>query len=290
MNIYQETSLWNALCDQPIDPPILMSALTSKNAKLFFGYHCGTEMAKTFLGYGQAANRGRQLFSCLRRFMDAGAACAKQNLDFLPEELSALEPGKTVDPFISAEEYAELKKQVDKLTDGTLDEEAERIIRDRIAFAQRTRKDQVQHLETRDDMKEELKTVRPEDLPRWLDEKIMTPVDAAILANHIIRIYTNAPTEEVFAYAKALLANPGFRFARGVVRADLYYNWRCANRGSNPPDLIDDMFYVLNATYCDVYATKDKKQLEYAGLLLTAGTRVEIYTSGPVDQWLLGVI
>jgi hypothetical protein len=88
----------------------------------------------------------------------------------------------------------------------------------------------------------------------------------------------------------ALLANPRFRFSRGVVRADLYYNWRCANRGSNPPDLIDDMFHVLNATYCDVYATKDKKQLEYAGLMLTADTRVEIYTSGPVDQWLLGLV
>jgi hypothetical protein len=37
-----------------------------------------------------------------------------------------------------------------------------------------------------------------------------------------------------------------------------YYNWRCARHGSNRPDLIDDMFHVLNATYCDVYVSKEK--------------------------------
>jgi hypothetical protein len=30
------------------------------------------KMAKTFRGYGTAADRGRQLFSCLSRFVDAG--------------------------------------------------------------------------------------------------------------------------------------------------------------------------------------------------------------------------
>ena len=69
-------------------------------------------------------------------------------------------------------------------------------------------------------------------------------------------------------------------------RADLYYNWRCAHRGSNRPDLIDNMFHVLNATYCDVYVSKEKNQLEYVGLLLSRATRVEIYDGSPVDTWL----
>lgn len=50
------------------------------------------------------------------------------------------------------------------------------------------------------------------------------------------------------------------------------------------------MFHVLNATYCDVYATKDKKQLEYAGLLLTANTKVELYDGGLVSEWLGEVV
>jgi hypothetical protein len=46
------------------------------------------------------------------------------------------------------------------------------------------------------------------------------------------------------------------------------------------------MFHVLNATYCDVYVSKEKNQLEYAGLLLSRATRVEIYEGSPVDTWL----
>jgi hypothetical protein len=93
-------------------------------------------------------------------------------------------------------------------------------------------------------------SVSPDDLPAWFDEQVLSLT------------------------------------GRGVVRADLYYNWRCAHRDSNRPDLIDDMFHVLNATYCDVYVSKEKNQLEYAGLLPSRATRVEIYDGSPVDKWL----
>jgi hypothetical protein len=67
----------------------------------------------------------------------------------------------------------------------------------------------------------------------------------------------------------------------------LYYNWRCANRGSNPKDLFDDMYHVLNAIYCDVYATKERGHAEYAGLLLTTNTKVAIYDGRtPVGGWI----
>lgn len=45
------------------------------------------------------------------------------------------------------------------------------------------------------------------------------------------------------------------------------------------------MFHVLNATYCDVYVSKEKNQIEYSGLLLIGGTKVEIYDGSPVDKW-----
>ena len=65
-----------------------------------------------------------------------------------------------------------------------------------------------------------------------------------------------------------------------------YYNWRCATRGSNRFDLMDDMLHVLQATYCDIYATAEAKQSEYASHLL-ARTRVEIYgRQTPIDRWL----
>jgi hypothetical protein len=85
----------------------------------------------------------------------------------------------------------------------------------------------------------------------------------------------------------AFLASPIAKVAGGLVRADLYYNWRCANRDSNPQDLMDDMLHVLQATYCNVYVTAEKKQSEYSGLLLTAGTSVATYDGRtPVGRWL----
>lgn len=169
---------------------------------------------------------------------------------------------------------------------GIFDETANRFIGEQIEFAKRTREGQISHLQLRPEMKQKLVAVSPNVFPTWLDEQVLSLDGQKILTSHIMRIYPDAPPSAAFGYARALLANPRFRFARGVVRADLYYNWRCAHRGSNRPDLIDDMFHVLNATYCDIYVTQEKNQIEYAGLLLSPDTRVEIYDGTPVNLWL----
>ena len=75
-------------------------------------------MAKTFRVYGTAADRGRQLFSCLSRFVDAGARCTKQNMELIPAELTALTSKTEVEPFLSANEHAQLKADIDKLRPG----------------------------------------------------------------------------------------------------------------------------------------------------------------------------
>jgi hypothetical protein len=286
MNVYLETNLWNALCDHPVDADTLVGSLGARAITLDFSDHCVTEMAKTFRGYGTAADRGRQLFSCLRRFVDAGARCTKQNMELIPAELTALTSKTEVEPFLSANEHAQLKADIDKLVGGIFDEAANRLIDERIEFARRTRQAQIRHLELRPEMKQKLMAISPDAFPVWLDEQVLSLDGQKILAGQIMRIYPDAPPGDVFGFAGALLANPRFRFARGVVRADLYYNWRCAHRGSNRPDLIDDMFHVLNATYCDIYVSKEKNQSEYAGLLLSRATRVEIYDGSPVDTWL----
>jgi len=51
-------------------------------------------------------------------------------------------------------------------------------------------------------------------------------------------------------------------------------------RESVPKDLIDDMYHVLNAVYCDVYATAERRQAEYASLILALNTTVAIYPGG----------
>jgi hypothetical protein len=38
---------------------------------------------------------------------------------------------------------------------------------------------------------------------------------------------------------------------------------------------MDDIYHVLNATYCDMYATAEAGQKEYASLLLSGWTRLQ---------------
>jgi len=106
------------------------------------------------------------------------------------------------------------------------------------------------------------------------------------LTNHILRRFPDVPLDEASEYATALLSKQ-MRFSTAMIRCDLYYNWRCANRGSVPRDLIDDVYHVLNAVYCDLYATAEANQGEYAHLLLSDNTRVAIYDrKTPIDEWL----
>jgi len=105
--------------------------------------------------------------------------------------------------------------------------------------------------------------------------------------NHIQRRFPDVPINETAKYANDLLSKQ-MPFSRAIIRCDLYYNWRCANRGSVPRDLMDDIYHVLNAVYCDVYATAEARQIEYAPLLLSEKTQVVIYDrKTPIDEWLI---
>jgi hypothetical protein len=132
-----------------------------------------------------------------------------------------------------------------------------------------------------------LKSIPPVQLDQWLHAEGTSKAGVKILAVHIEGRFPEVPEVQTLEYATALLAPSPKRFARGVVRSDLYYNWRCANRGSVPKDLIDDMYHVLNAVYCDVYATAERGQTEYAHMILTPQTKVAVYPGGtPIDDWI----
>jgi hypothetical protein len=249
-------------------------------------------LAKTFRSStARASKRGKELFSYLKKFVDANTPCAKENMELLVAEIQALHSRtSTIDAFLREEYYGVLRQEVGKLANGELDERAGEIIQERSAFASSTRLGQVRHLKNRADTKHKLKLVAPEKLEQWLQTETLTPTGVAILTSHILRQFPDAPRMEAAEYASALLSTPASRMARGLVRADLYYNWRCAHRDSNRKDLVDDMYHVLNSVHCDVYATKEKRQAEYAGLLLTANTNVAIYDGQtPLDRWVEGL-
>jgi hypothetical protein len=114
-----------------------------------------------------------------------------------------------------------------------------------------------------------------------------TPTALSLLSDKIRYRFSEATLVDSLLYARALLESQTLRAAKALVRADLYFNWRCAHRGSIPKDLYDDMYHVLGAIYCDAYVTKEPAQAEYAHLLLTRATSVHIYTPNvPIDRWL----
>lgn len=289
MNIYLDTNLWNTLCDRAVAPGELLALLDARNSRLVFSAQTFHELAKTFRASTDSSlRRGRALFSYFKTFVDASMPCAKEIMEQLAAEMWALNLGtSTVDAFLNEKDHAIVRREVDRLADGDYDERTARLLDERAALASSTRLGQVQHLEKRNDIKQKLKNIAPENLEKWLNYQTATPVGLARLVAHIQRQFPEAPLPEVEAYAPELLALPTNGAARGLVRADLYYNWRCAHRDSNPKDLLDDMYHVLESVHCDVYATGEAGQAEYAGLLLTAKTRVAIYDGRmPPDRWL----
>jgi hypothetical protein len=289
-NIYLDTLLWNVLCDQPVNPEELVASLASKNATLVLSAHNIYELAKTFRSNREnSLERGTALFSYMKKFVDVNTPCAKDPMDLLEVEIGALySQTSTIEAFLCADDYDSLiRLNVDKLAGGDFDEQAGKSIEARTAFPPTARSGLLRHLKSRPDIKQKLKAVPPGALGQWLQEETTGPAGVANLTDHIRRRFYDVPETVAEDSARALLASPAYRVARGLVRADLYNNWRCAHRDSNPPDLVDDMYHVLSSAYCEIYATKEKKQAEYARLLLSASTQVAIYDGRtPMDLWL----
>jgi len=285
--VYLDTMLWNALCDQGVEASSLVARLRERNACFAIGTHDFYEIAKTF-GRPENHSRGRLLFSDFTRYLIADTLLLKENMELLAHEMRALKlrlpvPATT----LSSEDRTLIVRKAEQLAGGELGEDGAKLLESQKALADATRTNQIAFLESRPDIKSRLQSIPADQLSRWLDGETKRPAGIAILTNHIQRRFSDVPFNEITEYATALLGRQ-MRFSTALIRCDLYYNWRCANRGSVPRDLMDDIYHVLNAVYCDVYATAEAKQGEYAPLLLSDKTQVAIYDKKtPIDEWLI---
>jgi hypothetical protein len=282
--IYLDTNLWNRLLDQGVDPVELLRELKRQNATVVLSGQTVYELTRTFR---TSAARGKELFRYVRLYIEAGIIGTYNNMDLLRAEVRALYArADSVVAYFDPANYDALKQEVAKLAEGIVDERAWTFLSERKEFATSSRDEQKAHFEKRPDMRTQLLAVPKDGVAAWLDEQVSGDVGAAMLTRHLIRIFESPSTDA----ALGLLQHPASRIAKALVRADLYSNWRCAQRGSNPRDLIDDMYHVLNATYTDVYATAEDGQKEYASLLLSRWTRPEFYDdSTRLGDWLLTV-
>ena len=283
IRLYSDTIIWNLLCDQAVVPNALVESLHAKNASLAFSFHTVYELART-----TSLPRRVQLFSYFKRYLDLNVPCMKQVPETLLAEVRAFEQGhQTVDILVSNDEYDFIREEVDKLSQGIVEGRVKEFIEKRKEQSEAQRINQKNHLDFRADIREKLRALPASKVATWMPLQMMTPSGAETLCRRFEKM---TGIRLAIDYVLSLLASPVGEIARGLVRADLYYNWRCATRESNPFDLMDDMLHMLQATYCDTYATAEAKQAEYANLLL-ADTRVEIYDRQmPIRTWLEALV
>ena len=114
MYIYLDTNLWNALCDQKVDPKTLVTALALKSSTIVFGSHNVFELAKTFMpATQQSTTRGRQLFSYVAGFLELGIPIVRENMELLQLKAGAFIAGTIqIDPFLKENDYASVKQEV----------------------------------------------------------------------------------------------------------------------------------------------------------------------------------
>jgi hypothetical protein len=110
----------------------------------------------------------------------------------------------------------------------------------------------------------------------------------AVLAGHLQAQFPDNAVKDLSYTAKKLLASRRYRVSHALVRSDLYVNWRCANHGSLRSDVPDDIFHVVNASYCDLFITTDGDQASYVGQSLNRSKVLLYDKTEPLSKWLLG--
>lgn len=284
MNIYFDTNLWDELLDQAISIPSLHQALTLQQKRIVLSDQILFELAQALtVNY----RRGLDLFECVKIFSDFGVTVAHSIQELLHREANAC--GQRIEPFATDLEYQKFLLELNALASGTIKPAVQEDVALRQQSVPINREGQKQHLSNRVDKRKEYRSVPESQLQQWMTSEMKKPEGIALLAGHLNRLL-GMPLVLAALCAQKLIASPSVRLAKGLVRADLYFNWRCANRGSIRKDLQPDMHHVLTASYCEVYATKEANHAEYAHLL-SAETRVCIYGGQtPFDQWLLALV
>jgi hypothetical protein len=284
MTIYLDTMLWNELCDQNADPAVLISALAARDKVIVLGAEAMYEMARTFKSNPA---RGKQLFAYLKRFTDRGILGVRDNPRLLLAEADSAMSGTKVDVdvFWDAVNQANMQREIEKLSNGIVDKRAADAIESRTKLAATERADISSHYGGKSALKARLARVSSNDLPKWLVKEAKRS-GRFILKQHLAKLLPGGQPRQIAIATKMMLTNQRFRLSHAVVAADLYGNWRTANTGSMPRDLLPDLDHVVTASYFDVYATREPSQEKYAPLVLRK-TKIAIYDRKvPIAKWL----
>lgn len=265
--VYPDTSVWNCLFDQGVEPDALTSALAARGASLALGFNVMYEMGKSFRSGNEGKKqRGRALMAYMKGYLALRVPIVKENWALLIEEaLDVTRHSPMESCFRNEDDYRVACTEIDKLIiHGSFEPEAVKFFDGRSSLVRDSRDVIKNGLESRPDSKAYLKAVSERSLPAFLSTEGVGPTGERLLLGHLSREFPNDPPRELHHVARLLLSVPRYRVSRALPRADLYLNWRCARRGSLRGDLPDDTFHVISAAYSDVFVTTETDQANIA--------------------------
>jgi hypothetical protein len=236
MYIYLDTMMWDELYDQAVEANLLVRALAEKDKYLVLGTENIYEMAKTF---SINADRAKNLFIFLKTFTDLDILCANINPTLLDAEIISVikdEP-YVPDPFLNPANYERMRTEVFKLAQGKFDARASDFITERKNIAANDRALIAANYSIPSTLKNQLRKIKPEQLAVWI-RKAVAHSGRTLLKQRLRKHYPSEREKDITRVAKKLLSSNFYALANAAVRADLYTNWRTANRGSMSRDLL----------------------------------------------------
>jgi inactivated superfamily I helicase len=292
-SIYLDTSVWNCLFDQGIDPEGLTRSLATCNAALALGFNVMYEMGKLFRTGDEAQKlRGRALLTYMKGYLELRVPIVKENWALLIEEaLDVTKRTRMESCFRNEREYRMASDDVDKLIlHGSFEPEAAKFFEGRNSLVRESRDVIKDGLDSRPDSKAHLNAVSEHSLSSFLATEAVGPTGERLLLGHLSHEFPNDAPGELRHAARLLLSAPRYRVSRALPRADLYLNWRCARRGSLRADLPDDTFHVISAAYSDIFVTTEADQASIAHHALEGIRTVVCEHNEPVVDRITAVL
>lgn len=286
--IYADTSLWNELCNQAVDPQMMSSSFARQGAQLVLGMNVFFEMVKTFgMDEEGVAHRGSQLFSYLKAWVHDEFPVVRQTPEILWEEaMNSLGESRSIRVFLDTHEYRHLTEEIARLAAGKFDSSREGFIESRKTTAKRARDEMRNHFRAAPEIGSRLRKIRVDQLRDWLSEEARSEKGVSLLAGHLVDVLQEELFPKLRVIAENLLASDEYRVSHALVRNGIYLNWRLAHRGSVPTSSFDDAYHVVNASYCSKFLTTDKDQADQVSHSL-ASVHVRYYDQRePFGAWL----
>jgi hypothetical protein len=289
MVIYLDTVLWNRLYDDKISPSKLIADLRGRQSFIAVSVFVFHELLKTFSNPANS-ERGQQLMAFFFEFVNQATYVVKDNFLMIPAEVRSMSSGAPVEPFHMSNEFAGFKKVVNRLASGGFVQQDREHLRFQKQWAEGCREASANISKQFPHTIKRFKEISGEGLAEFLHKESMTLDAVAFLIPAVRNAYDQFSPEQIDKTARKLLTIPAKRFARGCASAGLYNQWRFVNFGSVPKDIPEDITHILDSVYCDVYATSEAKQAEYAHMLVTTNTKIKLFQNEcPIDEWIVNL-